>query len=118
MRTVNWRSVMLCVCILLFSGLLLCGGTRLIGSQQEEAPRDRMVVKAAYLCSAPPQNQETQQGVQEQPKGERTDAALVAVVSPGNPSITLKRDANGNVLFHKSYLKTVYQAFSLGDGFV
>lgn len=117
MKTTNWRSVMLCVCILLFSGLLLCGGSRLIGSQQEEPSRERIVVKAAYLCSAPLQNQETQQSAQEQPKGERADAARVAVVTPGNPSITLKRDANGNILFHKSYLKTVYQAFSLGDGF-
>ena len=27
------------------------------------------------------------------------------------------KDANGNVLGHRSYMREVYQVFSLGDGF-
>jgi len=112
------RSLVLFAVIFVFACLLLSGGSRLIGHTVEDVPvqmADVSRVRTAFsaapapLCEMgiePIQKAETIRGTRsETPKGAAAAARVIC-------------DANGNVLTCRSYLHAVYQAFSLGDGFV
>lgn len=111
------RALLMAVCATAFVCLLLSGAPRLIASGEETADAPAIAVQSAAL-SAPAREDgpdaagQTQTGAG---RGERVTEPA-SLVAPAMPA--LRRDANGNVLAHESYLRTVYRAFSLGDGFV
>lgn len=100
----------------MFVLLLLGGGRRLIGSQdapQASVPRPALV-RAAWV-SAPATREETHHVGERAPATQR----IGVMHAPENrtPVRRALSDANGNVLASRTYLRTVYQAFALGDGF-
>ena len=112
------RSLTLSVLLFVFVCLLLSGGGRLIGSSSEAAPdscRHQMPVRAA-LTSVPAPCSE----LGEAPDRGQSAPRFTAAPAPESLNLHLRVlcDANGNVLGGKTYLHTVYQAFTLGDGFV
>lgn len=112
------RSLALLSVMIAFAFLLLCGGSRLIGHADELRPyqQELRVVLDAAFSQAPQKAEETM-------LAERNDLRLqrgVAIKADREyriPAFVIC-DANGNVLRCGSYLREVYQAFSLGDGFV
>lgn len=112
------RSLFFLLVCFAFIGLLLGGGSRLIGTQGEEnamPERPDSLVRAAFV-SAPAPKAET--GTSHP----RVHSVQRHTQAPAPESLTLNTlavcDANGNVLKGRSYLRAVYQAFALGDGFV
>ena len=83
------------IVLFVFVCLLLAGAGRLIASEGDGQRMPDLSQRQAWLCAAPNAAQEP-----------LTDARLQ------------RRDANGNILpGSESYMKTVYRAFPLGDGF-
>lgn len=114
----NGRSLALVVVLLVFSCLLISGGSRLIGHTSEcrtETIRVSWPVAAA-LSSVPESQGETALQAQRAFALQRQSGAACA--EDERPPACVCSDANGNVLRCRTYLHTVYQAFSLGDGFV
>lgn len=116
------RSFLICF-LFLFCCLVLTGGKRLIGNQYDEnqasIPALNLIVDEAYLCSLPSINQETDKSNINHEKTLHSRLSLMAVDSVrGQRRPELQADANGNILGEKSYMRTVYQTFALGDGFV
>lgn len=119
MKGFNFRPVLFACVAVAFLCLLLSGASRLIG--HTEAAQPALPISAArnaYLCSTPVSAQEAdgQSGRSTLPDSPwaRRDPPRPCRLN-GMPAAV--RDANGNVLFSKTYLRAVYQAFSLGDGF-
>ena len=116
--TAKVRSMLLAASLVLFACLLFSGGQRLIGC---DAAREQVVLVQpvqAALCAAPTYMQGEADGAQSTSSEQRAqDAALPAAGSCAQPR-DIHADANGNVLASGvSYLRTVHQAFALGDGF-
>jgi len=118
MRKRSERSIVLLAVIFVFACLLLSGGSRLIGHEGEEShvPVPSTCAVHSQLCAMP---------APDAPVGHAPVlcAALRKVLSETQqqaeqPRAFVCSDANGNVLGSASYLHAVYQAFSLGDGFV
>ncbi|MBQ4264679.1 MAG: hypothetical protein IJB85_04125 [Clostridia bacterium] len=112
------RSIVLLAVLFVFACLLLSGGWRLIGTSCEASPdsvRQQMPVRAAITSMPAPCSE-----LGAAPT--RGQIALRFVAAPASENLNLSLcvlcDANGNVLAGKTYLHTVYQAFTLGDGFV
>ena len=106
----------LSLCAFALLCVLLSGLPRLIGEEPQGAsaapePKQACLTASASadeLCGAPRAEAFLRS---------REQAMRVArLCAPPVPE--LRRDANGNVLAGASYLRTVYRAFSLGDGFV
>lgn len=109
--------VLLLVCFA-FMCLLLGGGSRLIAVQGGEASvpeRTDSLICAAFV-SAPAPRAETGTPHQREQLVQRRESVPVTE----NPvlNVLTECDANGNVLKSRPYLREVYQAFVLGDGFV
>jgi len=117
MRKRSERSIVFFAAIFVFVCLLFSGGSRLIGHEGEESvPVQSVSAAAAQFCAMP---------APDAPVGHAPVlcAALRKVLSETQqqaeqPRAFVCSDANGNVLGSASYLHAVYQAFSLGDGFV
>ena len=112
------RSLMLFCVLFIFGCLLLSGGWRLVGSRaQEESMQVRpFATIRAVLSGAIASRTETGMAVRRDQSAQR----MQPVPAP-QESILIHRvlsDANGNVLAGKTYMRAVYQAFVLGDGFV
>ena len=117
MRKRSERSLVLFAVIFVFACLLLSGGYRLIGHEEGMEGRIESVsaVTAAFSAVPAPQSETGQAPV------DGTAVHRAAMVPPPDCAVIPARvvcDANGNVLGSLSYLRAVYQAFSLGDGFV
>ena len=116
MRKRGERYFVILPLLIVFSCLLLSGGSRLIGREGKEMvlPQVHSVLRSA-LCSALAQRAETGYA----PARACTDKVQTAAASMihQEPDTAVCSDANGNVLRHETYLHAVYQAFSLGDGF-
>ena len=112
------RSLVFLFICFAFVCLLLGGGSRLIGVQAEEEamPEQAASLMRAAFVSAPAPQAETGTAHQREQVAQRHAQAP----APENRilNILAQCDANGNVLESLSYLRTVYQAFALGDGFV
>lgn len=116
MRKRGERCLVLLTLLIVFCCLLLSGGSRLIGREGEETrPPLSPAVLRSVLCSAPISAGETG-CLQKKEHPVRTQTADASIASD-EPGISVCSDANGNVLGRQTYLHTVYQAFSLGDGF-
>mgnify|MGYP004523031269 CR=1 FL=1 len=107
--------------LFIFACLLLAGAGRLVASSEKDAQNlSDLSQREAWLCAAPNAAQEPLSGAQNEthPNGE-SRFALSAGREEQNAGAVLQRsDANGNILpGSESYMKTVYRAFPLGDGF-
>ena len=113
------RALLLGLCLAAFACALLHGVPRLIAGEPDarEAPR-AAVVRAAL--TAPATAQEETRPSDGAGLGMRRGERAAQAVGLGCPVETaLARDANGNPLCDRgSYLRAVYRAFTLGDGFV
>ena len=117
MRTRGERSLVLLSVLIVFACLLLAGGSRLIGhaQPQETEAFARGAAAHAVLCSAASSAQEAEEI---HARGQVHGWKKPAVAQATRQLIScVCSDANGNVLGGVSYLRTVYQAFSLSDGF-
>ena len=94
------------------------GGWRLVGTQQEDdliPVRPYASIRAAFSVA--------QTGSQQSAAAVRRESAVQRMHSapaPGHQVLThpVQSDSNGNVLVGLSYMRAVYQAFVLDDGFV
>lgn len=111
------RSLLLWCMVFAFACLLLSGGGRLIaGGEEPMIPARPAASVRAVLSSAPPVRAQTGALVRE-----RADSARMhAEPAPDHQTLTcsVTSDANGNVLMERTYMRAVYQAFTLDDGFV
>lgn len=112
------RSLLLLCMLFAFACLLLSGGWRLVGSAQEDdlIPVRTYASIRTVLTNAGMRAEESASPVR------RTPAAARMHVLPAQDHQALKNsvlsDANGNVLLGRTYMRAVYQAFALDDGFV
>jgi len=110
------RNALLALCLALFACLLLSGAQRLIASG-EDRPSCATVTVQAYLCGAPADAAQADRQNDARARWEGRAAEAVQALADCAPGGACS-DANGNVLTSAvSYLRTVYQAFVLGDGF-
>lgn len=111
------RKLLLFVMLFAFACLLLHGGGRLIAS--EEAPlipaRPVSAIRAA-ICDAQVQRPQTGAVALKSAAARRMHAAPAPQIQASDHSVP--SDANGNVIASKTYMRAVYQAFTLDDGFV
>lgn len=112
------RSVLLFCMLFAFACLLLGGGWRLVGCQQED---DLIPVRpyAAIRTALSSGQTNTQESLS---VARRTAYEQRMRSMPAADHQALKRsvlsDANGNVIAAGTYMHAVYQAFVLDDGFV
>jgi len=112
------RSLVLFAVIFVFACLLLSGGSRLIGHEGEAIPVQMGDVSggSSAFSAAPAPLCET--GLESGSQAETIRDARAETPRHAAPAARVACDANGNVLGSRSYLHAVYQAFTLGDGFV
>ena len=112
------RSLALLSVLIVFAFLLIGGGPRLIGHENEYSTETLAisVPLRAALSEAPQWTDETKLPNTSELQIQRRELAATIQDDP-IPSLVVS-DANGNVLRGMSYMQTVYQSFSLGDGFV
>ena len=118
MRNRSERSLVLFAVIFVFVCLLLSGGSRLIGHEDEVIPvqmADVSGVPSAFSAAPAPL---CEMGLEPICKSETIRDARADTPDCSLPCARVICDANGNVISGTSYLRAVYQAFSLGDGFV
>lgn len=117
-KKVDIRPYVLTLMGVAFVCLLLSGAPRLFAGDEPAVPLGPPIVRAARLCSPPAREQES--GAQ--PARALGPGARIAMENHpfsclGLAAGQVRRDANGNVLAACSYMRAVYQAFPLGDGF-
>lgn len=120
MRTRGSRLYSGAVVLFVFVCLLLAGAGRLIGSENDSPSLSDLSQREAWLCAAPNAAQEPLPGAQggTYPSGEQRLALSDGREIQSAEALLQRRDANGNILpGSESYMKTVYRAFPLGDGF-
>ena len=120
MRYSEAKKLFLLCFVAVFAVLLFSGAPRLIASDGEEHETINIHTVQAYLCAVT--NAESQSSLTE--GGEinrfagRCEFTVFSADSDANVACDLLADANGNVLSETSYMRSVYQVFALGDGFV
>lgn len=118
MRKRNERSLVLFALIFVFACLLLTGGSRLIGHEGEDtSPPVRSVSAISAAISAMPASASEAGHAPVRGMDRQSTVRICAEDGVSLRTITIS-DANGNVLSSGTYMHAVYQAFSLGDGFV
>lgn len=112
----GFSSLFLLCCAVALACALLGGAQRLIASDASAQPQVAAAPVRAVL-GAPEEGKAEMRGAPGQ-DAPRFAAQAPRPVQGGLPKPPLAaRDANGNVLRAPSYLRAVYQAFALGDGF-
>lgn len=113
------RRMLLAASLALFACLLLSGAQRLIGCQAQSGQSSAAAPAQAYLCSAAPSYaQSAEEGARGETGEHRSAFDALPAGSPCAQPRGARADANGNVIASGvSYLRSVYQAFALGDGF-
>ena len=113
------RRMLLAASLTLFACLLLSGAQRLIGCQAQAGQPPAAVTAQACLCSvAPSYAQSSGEGTRAEAGAHRESADALPVGSLCVQPRGARADANGNVIASGvSYLRSVHQAFALGDGF-
>lgn len=118
MKKTRAKDLFFAAAVFVFVCLLLSGGSRLIASP--EKPMQPIAtspswMRASFTC--PPEGGGS--NIKEDRAQENRQYSPVPVNDGGKPlafSLPLT-DSNGNVLRRVSYMRAVYQAFALGDGF-
>lgn len=118
-RMKRWKPLLVMPLLLMAACLLIGGAHRLIAFPEQENAGMPVYAREVYLCSAPSQINEWS-GCADRQEHPLLRAMADALPAPRVPSglIALGADANGNVLGKESYVRSVYHAFALGDGFV
>ncbi|MBR5302839.1 MAG: hypothetical protein IKU38_08395 [Clostridia bacterium] len=112
------RKLLLACMLFVFACVILSGGWRLVAANAQEAPlpvRSYAQIRAV-LSAAPAQPSQTVSPVRRDAGMQRMHIAP----APENRTLNLSvaSDSNGNVLAGGTYMRAVYQAFTLDDGFV
>lgn len=118
MRRMNGLAMLLTVFVLAFVCVLLSGAGRLVA--REEAQQEAVCPVAVQVClnAVSSAGQEIERrAINGGDAHRRLTASLRAAPMRIAVRSAAHSDANGNVLRGASYLRTVYQAFALGDGF-
>ena len=111
------RSLLLFVMLFAFMCLLLQGGGRLIaGEDENQIPLRQISSIRAVLCNAPQHRPHAGDPVIKSVVHRRVPIATVLDHQASDHCVP--SDANGNVLAARTYMRAVYQAFALDDGFV
>lgn len=112
------RSLLLVCMLFVFVCLLISGGSRLIGCELPEKPLQvrSLVSVCAELSQAAAQRIESVLVAWRVFSAQRMQTA--AESQDRNLNHRAPSDANGNVLGGRTYMRSVYQSFALGDGFV
>lgn len=122
MRSHAWQKAFLLCFSIAFAVLLLSGAPRLIAASGEETDKAdiRMRPEQAYLCSGSVMETNTSEAEQIESNrfAQRGDAVQLYAAAGAPEGCTANADANGNVLLRGNYMRSVYQVFALGDGFV
>ena len=108
------------IVLFVFVCLLLAGAGRLIASEGDGQRMPDLSQRQAWLCAAPNAAQEPLTDARQEirPGGEHRFAFSANREGQRAAALLQRRDANGNILpGSESYMKTVYRAFPLGDGF-
>ena len=108
------------IVLFVFVCLLLAGAGRLIASEGDGQHMPDLSQRQAWLCAAPNAAQEPLTDARQEirPGGEHRFAFSANREGQRAAALLQRRDANGNILpGSESYMKTVYRAFPLGDGF-
>ena len=108
------------IVLFVFVCLLLAGAGRLISSESDGQRMPDLSQRQAWLCAAPNAAQEPLTDARQEirPGGEHRFAFSANREGQRAAALLQRRDANGNILpGSESYMKTVYRAFPLGDGF-
>ena len=120
MKSIRSRTYSGILILFAFACLLLAGSQRLIASSDEPRELSDLSGREAWFCAAPTAAQEQLPDGQ---NGSRVDGEKSIAVASGQwkqqvEAISTRCDANGNILpGNGRYMKAVYQAFPLGDGF-
>lgn len=120
MKAVKPRGYGGILVLFVFACLLLAGSQRLIALSDTPKEIPDLSGREAWFCAAPTAAQEQLPDGQ---KGSRVDGEKSIAVASGQwkqqvEAISTRCDANGNILpGNGRYMKAVYQAFPLGDGF-
>lgn len=121
MQNAAFRKVFLSCFLLVFAVLLISGAPRLIARSCEELCAEiSLPPRQAYLCMYPEtQLHRIQSDCEEHSRFAQNDEVALFRASSGMPVTCVSdMDANGNILLDASYMRSVYQVFALGDGFV
>lgn len=104
------------LCAFAFLCVALGGAPRLIAAGADGEPLPSAAPVKACLTAADASAVAASEA--DRPAPSREDALPLQADRPDALSLArVRRDANGNVLAARSYLRAVYQAFALGDGF-
>ncbi len=111
------RSLLLWCMLFAFACLLLSGGGRLIASEDDPLIPTRPAASIrAVLCNPPVQLRQAGTVALKSVAQKRLHATPAPDHREADRSVP--SDANGNVLLGRTYIRAVYQAFTLDDGFV
>ena len=112
------RAMLLACMLFAFACLMVSGGWRLVAGYGEgQLAQQRPYAQSrAEISSAPANPSQTVSPVQRESGVQRMHAAP----APENRTLisSAESDSNGNVLAAGTYMRAVYQAFALDDGFV
>ena len=118
MKKALWQKLLLSFAVITFSCLLISGGSRLIATPDKPslpiAPASSWM-RASVSC--PPQESHEQAFAQKTQTCRLLADAPVSHEEKINGVHLPYTDSNGNILRHASYMRAVYQAFALSDGF-
>lgn len=117
MQKRSGRALFLLMCLVAFACVLVSGAGRLIGCETPQPDQDRAIsaASAALQCAPVPRAEEA--GVLGQTQRGGSRRGMVSLAAGLFPARAVCCDANGNILSAQSYLRTVYRAFALSDGF-
>lgn len=122
MRSHAWQKVFLLCFSFAFAALLLSGAPRLIATSDEGTNKAdvRTRPEQAYLCSgsAAEANASDAERIESNRFAQRNVAVWLYCAMGMHEGCMADADANGNVLMRGNYMRSVYQVFALGDGFV
>lgn len=117
MKRENGLALLLSAFAIAFVCVLLSGAGRLVG--REEMPEEAVRPVAVQVCLTVSSGESREAGREAEGSDVHRGPLASVQETPAcrAPVSASRRDANGNVLRGASYLRTVYQAFALGDGF-
>lgn len=115
----SWQKMLLAVFFICFVCLFATGAERLIADEEHpSAPISGKVFAACIGCSHSSQTEAEKHLRRDHEPGRREECCAEDSDGHVSPAAAISCDANGNILSCRSYLRAVYQAFALGDGFV
>ena len=120
MQNAALRKAYLFCFSMVFAVLLISGAPRLIASSENEMCNEILYPVQAFICVSPSMDQHSQQTeLDASGRVVLRDEKTMFYASTGTlDSCIIHTDANGNVLVNANYMRSVYQVFALGDGFV